>query len=294
MEKTPVSIIILTYNEEANIGACLESVQDLTEEVFLVDSFSTDKTLEIARAYATKIFQNPWTHYAGQRQWALANLPLSHDWIFFLDADECLTPAIKNEITHVIHREIHKPQYGGYYVPRKFIFLGRPIRWGGCQGGLKELRLCNRYHLCIEERAGHEVYVSNLEVGFLKEPMIHEDKKPLSAWLDRHNRYSNAQAAYLWDQRKQRSQMMPGLTFSRDRRLYLKEKFRHIVWNQLPVGVRPTLLFMNKYLLRLGFLDGVAGFIYHFLHEFWFPLVIDAKLLELKVNNNTSPITIHK
>lgn len=136
--------------------------------------------------------------------------------------------------------------------------------------------------------------MSNLEVGFLKEPMIHEDKKPLSAWLDRHNRYSSSQAAYLWNQERQQLQAMQGLTFSLDRRLYLKEKFRQTIWNKLPVGVRPFLLFMNKYILRLGFLDGVAGFIYHFLHEFWFPLMVDAKLLELRLTDNNSTVTIHK
>jgi glycosyltransferase involved in cell wall biosynthesis len=262
--------------------ACLESVQDFTEEVFLVDSFSTDKTLEIAQQYTQNIFQNPWTHYAGQRQWALQNLPFSNEWIFFLDADERLTGALIKEITQVINNEIQMPHYGGYYVPRKFFFLGRQIRWGGCQGGLKELRLCNRHHLSIGERAGHEVYVSDKEVGVLSEPMIHEDKKPLSAWVDRHNRYSNSQARYLWDQNKEQSQVQR-LTFSLDRKLYLKERFRQKIWNRLPVGMRPSLLFINKYFLRLGFLDGIAGFIYHFLHEFWFPLLVDAKLLELNL-----------
>jgi glycosyltransferase involved in cell wall biosynthesis len=285
-EKAPVSIIILTYNEEANIQACLQSVQDLTEEVFLVDSFSNDKTLEIAQQYTKNIFQNPWTHYAGQRQWALQNLPFSNEWIFFLDADERFTSVLIKEITQVVNSEMQKPLKGGYYVPRKFIFLGRQIRWGGCQGGLKELRLCNRRHLSIGERAGHEVYISDKDVGSLSEPMVHEDKKPLSAWIDRHNKYSSSQALFLANSDEDQSQRMQGLNFSLDRKLYLKEKFRQNVWHKLPVGVRPALLFINKYFLRLGFLDGIAGFIYHFLHEFWFPLLVDAKLLELKNSKN--------
>lgn len=286
MEKAPVSVIILTYNEEANMQACLESVRDLTEEVFLVDSFSTDQTLEIAREYTQHIFQNPWTNYARQRQWAIANLPFTHEWLFFLDADERLTPPLKQEINRVVGEEMKTPSFGGYYVPRKFFFLGRPIRWGGCQGGLKELRFCNRRHLTIGERAGHEVYISNKKVGSLRNHMIHEDKKPLSAWIDRHNRYSSSQAAYLWDLRKGNKQQVQGLTFFSDRRLYLKEKFRQEIWNKLPVGVRPTLFFISNYFFRLGFLDGIAGFIYHFLHEFWFPLLIDAKFLELKINEH--------
>jgi glycosyltransferase involved in cell wall biosynthesis len=284
MKKIPVSVVVLTYNEEANIQACLESARDFTDEIFIVDSLSTDKTLEIARKYTTKIYQNTWVHYAGQRQWALANLPFTHDWLFFLDADERLTPPLKQEIHGTMGEEMQNHSFGGYYVPRIFLFLGRQIRWGGCQGGLKELRFCNRHHLNIGERAGHEVYISNKKVGALREPMIHEDKKPLSAWIDRHNRYSSSQAVYLWDLIKGQKQQIQGLSFSSDRKLYLKEKFRQKIWNKLPVGMRPTLFFISKYFFRLGFLDGMAGFIYHFLHEFWFPLLIDAKLLELKIS----------
>jgi glycosyltransferase involved in cell wall biosynthesis len=286
MKKAPVSVIILTYNEEANIRACLESVQGLTEEVFLVDSFSTDKTLEIAREYNQQTFQNPWINYARQRQWALEHLPFSHDWIFFLDADERLTQPLINEIAQVVGNEIQNPHSGGYYVPRKFMFLNRQIRWGGCQGGMKELRLCNRHHLTMGEWAGHEVYISNKEVASLKEPMIHEDKKPLSAWIDRHNRYSSSQAAHLWNLQNEQAQQMQTLTFSSDRKLYLKEKFREKFFNKLPLGMRPTLSFFIHYFFYLGFLDGVSGFIYHFLHDFWFRLLVDAKMLELKRNKN--------
>jgi glycosyltransferase involved in cell wall biosynthesis len=286
MEKAPVSVIILTYNEEANIRTCLESVQSLTEEVFLVDSFSTDKTLEIAREYTQHIFQNPWTNYARQRQWALEHLPFSHDWIFFLDADEWLTTAVINEISQVVTIEMQQPLYGGYYAPRKFLFLGRQIRYGGCQGGLKELRLCNRHHLNIGEWAGHEVYLSNKEVTSLKEPFIHEDQKPLSAWIDRHNRYSSSQAAHLWNLQNKQAVQTETSSFYLDRKLYLKQKFRQKVWNKLPLGIRPTLSFFIQYVLYLGFLDGFAGFIYHFLHTFWFRLLVDAKLFELKLNKH--------
>jgi glycosyltransferase involved in cell wall biosynthesis len=290
MKQTPVSVIILTYNEEANIRSCLESVQSLTKEVFVVDSFSTDKTLEIAREYTQKIFQNPWTHYAGQRQWALANLPFTNDWILFLDADERLTPPLKRELSQVIIQEIKKPFYGGYYIPRHFFFLGKRLRFGGCQDGLKEMRLCNRHNLIIEERAGHEVYISTKAVGSLREPIIHEDKKPLSAWIDRHNRYASANAKYLTYQ-DQGNKLMDRLgKHTDDYRLYWKEKFRRNFWNKLPILFRPTLLFCYRYFIKLGFLDGLTGFIYIFLHDFWLFLLMDAMYLEIrrKLKNNIS------
>ena len=282
MNKTPVSVVVLTFNEEANIRFCLESVRDLTDEIFIVDSFSTDKTLEIAQEYTDKIYQHPWTHYAGQRQWALANLPFAHEWLFFLDADERLTAPLRQEIGRVAREETKNPAIGGYYVPRKFFFLGRQLRWGGCQGGLKELRLCHRQYLTIGERAGHEIYIIQGKTGTLKERLVHEDKKPLSAWIDRHNHYATINGAYLFSLRHGQAGPIEGLSRgASDRRLYWKEVFRWKVWNRLPIGLRPAIYFLHNYFLRLGFLDGKAGFLYIFLHDFWYQLLIDAKYLEL-------------
>jgi glycosyltransferase involved in cell wall biosynthesis len=286
MEKVPLSIIILTYNEEANIQACLESVHDFATEIFIVDSYSTDRTLEIAGQYTQKIYQNPWTHYAGQRQWALANLPLGNDWIFFLDADERFTPAFEREVSEIIRREIRNPRFGGYYVPRRFFFLKGEIKWGGCKGSCKELRLCNRHNLTIGERAGHEIYMSDLEVDRLTEPMIHEDHKPLTEWIARHNRYSSFNAEYLWALSKGKENFSTGLNRDiHDRWLYWKEKFREHIWHKLPIGFRPTTLFMVNYFFRLGFLDGMPGFLYAFFRDFWYHLLIDAKYYALKKND---------
>jgi glycosyltransferase involved in cell wall biosynthesis len=288
--KIPLSIIILTFNEEDNLRACLESATDATEEIFIVDSFSNDGTLEIAREYTQKIFQNPWTHYAGQRQWALANLPFTHDWILFLDADERLTSPLKRELSQVIDQELKQPSHGGYYISRHFFFLGKRLRFGGCQDGLKEMRLCNRHHLIMEERAGHEVYISTQAVGSLREPMIHEDKKPLSAWIDRHNRYAFAHAKYRADQDRGNDLMVRLEKHAGDRRLYWKELIRKNFFHKLPILFGPTIMFCYRYFLKLGFLDGVTGFIYIFLHDYWLNLLEDAMLLEIrqKLKDNMS------
>ncbi len=284
--KTPVSLVVLTYNEEANIGYCLQNAIDLTDEIFIVDSFSTDNTLEIAAQYTRNIFQHAWKSYAHQRQWTLANLPFSYQWIMFVDADEQLTRPLKQEIHNVILAEMANPRCGAYYVARKFIFLGAEIRWGGCKGGLRELRLSNREYLTIQERAGHEVYISKKAVGYLKEPMLHEDHKPLAAWIDRHNHYSTQQAEYLWASQQERHKSKNVIEEIKssgcDWRLYCKEAFRQNIWNNLPLGFRPTLFFIYNYFFRLGILDFLSGFLYHFLHDFWFPLLVDAKVLELQ------------
>jgi glycosyltransferase involved in cell wall biosynthesis len=286
VENCPVAVIILTFNEAANLSFCLESVKDLTDEIFIVDSFSTDQTLEIARNYTEKIYQHEWTHGAGQRQWALANLPFSQDWILFLDADERLTASLKEEIRQVIASQLKNPSLGGFYLKRRLIFLGRQIRWGSVRSGLKELRLVHRRHLEIRERAGWEIYVSNLKVGSLAELMVHEDKKPLAFWIARHNRYAGLEAEYLWEVGRQRREPLTSPQLSAtDQRLYWREVFRERIWHRLPFGFRPCILFVFYYFFRLGFLDGKAGLIYHFLQNFWYRFLVDSMLYELETRS---------
>ena len=283
--KTPVSIIILTYNEEANIRLCLESVKGFTEDIFIVDSFSTDKTLEIAREYTDKIFQNAWTSPPVQRQWALANLPCSYEWVLFVDADECLTETLRRELQEVVAREMSEPRFGGYYLPWKFFFLGKHIRWGDRWGIPGELRLCHRNHVRIDDRGKFEIYVCDLEVSHLKEALIHEDHKPLTAWIDRHNRYSSQWAEYLWKLSQEQEKSLLEKIGSGDRKLYRKEFIREKILHKLPVGVRPFLFFLYFYFVRLGILDGGIGFIYHILHTFYYQLLVEAKFIELKNKN---------
>ena len=148
------------------------------------------------------------------------------------------------------------------------------------------MRLCHRRHLVIGERAGHEIYISEHQVGYLQEPMIHRDYKPFSAWIERHNNYSSFNAKYLWSLNRGEASFAKSLSQdTRDRRLYWKEKVRENIWHKLPLGFRPVIMFFLNYFLRLGFLDGLGGFLYAFFRDFWYQLLIDAKYLELKNKN---------
>ena len=129
--KLPISLIILTYNEEKNIGECLESVKDLFEEIFIVDSYSTDKTLEIAGKYTNKIYKNPFKNYSAQRNWAFEKLPLKKDWIFNMDADHRMTPELGKELVSIFSAPVSE-NISGYMASRKTIFMGKWIRHGGC------------------------------------------------------------------------------------------------------------------------------------------------------------------
>lgn len=280
MEKAPVSVIILTYNEEANIRACLKSCRDLTEEIFIVDSFSTDKTLEIAREYTEKIHQNPWVHWALQRNWALDNLPISYEWVLFLDADERLTEGLRQEIVNIF--SANNPSVEGYHIKRNFYFLGRWLKHGGYQADYI-LRLIKRKQ-ARSIGSGAREYVTVLgQLGRLKNPMIHEDKKDLAFWIDKHNKLAMLEA-----EESIRIELQLGIT---DKLVYqAKRKIEHRVriwlrekvWVRMPLFIRPLFYFFYRYIVQLGFLDGKEGLIYCFLHGLWYPFLVDAKYLELK------------
>src|SRR3990167_9149717 len=126
----PLTVIILTFNEEKNFESCLESVYDWAKEIFIVDSFSTDKTLEIAKKYTDKIYQHPFEDYSKQRNWALNNLLIKTEWVFNLDADIRVSEELQKELVKIFSNNEEK-NYNGFLITRKTIFLGRWIKHGG-------------------------------------------------------------------------------------------------------------------------------------------------------------------
>lgn len=276
MEKASVSVIILTYNEEVNIKPCLESAKDLTDEIFIVDSFSTDKTLDIARESTDKIYQNAWVHWAHQRNWALANLPISHDWVFFLDADEYFTPELREEIAFTLASP--NQSFDGYLVKREFYFLGRWLKHGGYNKDFI-LRFFKKDKAQSIGRGAREYVTIQGQVGRLKSSMLHEDHKDLGAWIQRQNGKATLEAQEILDKRSllSESDLFRDRKVEHSSRIMLHEK----IWPRLPLLIRPFIKFCYHYILRLGILDGKEGFIYWFLMGLWYPLLVDAKYLEL-------------
>jgi len=288
MGNTPVSIIVLTFNEETNIRSCLESIKDFTDEIFLLDSLSTDQTLEIAREYTEKIFQNPFVDWVQQRNWALENLPFSYEWAFFLDADERLTPELCLEIKKTVEASIKT--YDGYYIKRHFYFLGRQLRHGGYQKDYV-LRLIKKDKAHFVATGGfREKIVLDGKIGTLISPMIHEDHQSLSHWIEKQNERASRDAR---EMKIQEAVISKSEAFQKGQvehyfRIFLHEK----IWPHLPFIFRPFLKFLYHFLFRLGFIDGKEGYIYWFLMGLWYPLLVDAKYLEI-VNSekNNSLIT---
>lgn len=270
-----VAVIILTYNEEANIAQALASVVGWARETFVLDSFSTDRTLEIARRYPCIIHQNCFDNFAKQRNFALDQLPIETEWVFFLDADEWLPDDLKREIAEVV---AGNPEENGFYIKRRLIWMGKWIRRGYYPTWI--LRLFRHRLGHCEDRAVNEHIIVNGKTGQLRHDFIHEDRKGISDWIAKHNGYAMREALELFNKRSAEGyQEIDARLFGTQAQR--KRWLRYRVWNRLPPLIRPFFYFFYRYILTGGVLDGRAAFVYHFLQGLWYPFLIDIYYLEL-------------
>lgn len=268
--RVPVSVIVLTYNEEANIAHCLQSVGQLGAEVFVVDSYSTDGTLALARRYTPHIFQNAWVHWAQQRNWALDNLPLRHEWVFFLDADEEVTPAFCQELAARLRRA--PAQLAAFLVRFDFYFLNRRLCYA--YESPPVLRLVRRHRARWEGEGAREYARVDGEVGMLRSRLRHWDRKPLAAWIAKQTTNAQKEAEFRGVGTLPSNEakcLSKGQNQERPWRRWL----RQCLYPRLPRFWRALGYFLYRYGLRGGFLDGRAGFAYCFLQGLWLPLIID-------------------
>lgn len=271
-----VAVVILTLNEEANLPEALASVRGWARETFVLDSLSTDRTVEIAREAGCAVVEHPFVDHAKQRNFAIDHLPYTASWILFLDADERLTDELKLEISTVL---ASSPAESGYYIKRRLYWMGRWIRRGYYPTWI--LRLFRRGAGRCEDRPVNEHLIVEGKVGYLRSDFIHDDRKGLGDWIVKHNRYASLEAAELIRHEDRADQAeIPSKFFGTQAER--KRWIRHRIWNRLPVLVRPFLYFTYRLIIRGGFLDGSRAIAYHFLQGLWFPLLIDLKYLELK------------
>ena len=276
----PLSVIVAVRNEEENLARCLESLASVGE-VYVVDSFSTDSSPEIARSFGAKVVQ---FRYEGgwpkKRQWALDTLPLSYEWVLLLDADESLTPELVLEI----QKAIRNPGVDGYYVGLDMHFLGRHLRH--CGATFYKLSLFRRGKGRFECRTAHQdTSMCDMEIhehvivdgvtARLQNRLVHRNVLSLSRYIQKHDEYSNWEAR-VWSEQENSSELMPNLFGSQaQRRRWLKQKFFRLPGSSV-------LLFLYRYLLRLGFLDGTPGLIYCVFQAIQC-FHVKAKLYEMKV-----------
>lgn len=268
-----VSVIILTLNEEANISHALKSVSGWAREVIILDSGSTDRTAGIAKEYGASIYHRAFDNYAAQRNYAIQELPLKTDWVLFLDADEYLPDALKNEIDTVLDQ----PNKDGYYMKYRLSFMGKWLKYGGYYPTWI-LRLFRRDRSVFHREVNEHIKVDGL-VGYLQSDFIHEDHKGIGDWINKHNKYATFEAEQLVRAKDSLPEKFNSLWGTQNKR---KNWVRTRIWNKLmPPVLRPFVYFGYRYFFRLGFLDGREGFVFLFFHALWYQMLIDVKYLEM-------------
>lgn len=247
---TKISVALATYNEEENITKCLQSVENLADEIVIVDGTSKDKTVEIAKTFGAKVTitkNHPIFHINKQ----MAIEMCQGDWILQLDADERVSNALSSEIKDQISKS--KNEYDGFWIPRKNWFLGKFLMKGG-QYPDYTLRLYKKGKGHLPQKDVHEQAVVEGRVGYLKHPLLHYPYKNFSAYLKKWNRYTDLLASQLKEQ------------------LARKSVIKRILYGLGYLLLKPSHWFLTTYIRHKGFVDGWQGFIFSFFSALRFPV----------------------
>ena len=271
-----ICVIILTRNEERHLSNAIASVQQIASRIIVVDSESTDGTLEIAQTHGVEILKHPFMNYATQFNWAVDQIGDDSDWLLRLDADEIVTPELALEIRDRLN--VLPSEIAGVELPRRMAFMGRPIRWGGVfPTHVIRLFRAGRGH--CEQRWMDEHIIVNGGVARFQHELLDDNRHSLSRWTGKHNRYANREVVDMLlrsfgnnDARDETPANGAGA------KRWIKEN----VYAHLPIGFRAFLYFLYRYVFRLGFLDGLEGTAFHVLQGFWYRYLVDLKLVETK------------
>jgi glycosyltransferase involved in cell wall biosynthesis len=280
--KVPISILIATRNEIKNINNCLLPIIEWADEIVIVDSQSTDGTIEHCKKYNLNVVQ---FYYNGgwpkKRQWMLDNYEFKNNWILLLDVDEILLPAIKLEIELAISNE----NINGYWIDFQMIFLGRQLKYGGANVwklflfrngfGKYEMRVQNQ-NKNMSDIEVHEHIIVTGNVSYLKNPVRHENFNSLFRYIEKHNEYSDWEAKLFYDGSS--GEIKPSIFGNQaQKRRWLKKTFMHVPGS-------PYIYFLYNYIFKLGILDGIPGFIFAALQGIQL-FHVKMKIFELKSNN---------
>jgi glycosyltransferase involved in cell wall biosynthesis len=276
-----LAVVILTHNEEIHLARALRSIEAIAYEVFVVDSLSTDRTVEIARAHRAVVLENKFINQARQFQWALDNAPITADWVMRLDADEVIEPDLAARISEKL---LSLPaDVVGINLKRKHIFLGRWIRHGG-RYPLVLLRIWRRGNGRIEDRWMDEHMIVwggrtvTLDGGFADHNL-----NDLSFFTNKHNNYATREAIEVLNRRLHLFRRDAALSANNSsRQASIKRFLKEAAYNRIPFQISAATYFVYRYFFQFGFLDGSEGLIYHFLQGFWYRFLVGAKVLELR------------
>jgi glycosyltransferase involved in cell wall biosynthesis len=278
----PITAVVLTRDEQANLPSCLDSLTGWLQRIVVVDSGSVDETCRVARERGAEVLEHAFESHTKQWRWALDRLGGGADWVLGLDADQVVTPELRASITRLFAgADPRLEQCDGFYVNRRQIFRGRWIRHGGYYPKyLLKLFRAGRVQLDPADLMDHHFHVAGATAR-LSGDLIEENRKEqdISFWLQKHIRYAELLAR---EEQMRRAgagtQLVPAAFGSPDQRVvWLKQR-----WYALPRYWRAAGYFLYRYVVRLGFLDGREGFVFHSLQAFWLRLIVDVQLDQLE------------
>lgn len=269
-----LTAIILTYNEEKNIGECIKSLGRLAQRIVVIDSGSTDATVDIAKKLGAEVLFHKWENHSKQYIWGERAAQIKTKWTFRIDADERLTKKSLDEIEDLCNDNLNT-DVNGLIVRFKVTFMGKDLKHGGIYP-FKKLLIYKTGIGYMEERNmdEHIVLLHGKSVE-LKNDSLHKDYKNLSAWIDKHNKYSSKEVIDYFNQNK-----VNKYSKNLNRTAKIKRFIKFNLYYKLPMGMRAHLYYIYRYYFKLGFLDGKEGKIFAFLQAYWYRYLVDAKIYE--------------
>lgn len=275
-----LTVVILTKNEERHIARCLESVAPFAWHCLVVDSGSTDRTVDIAKTKGAEVHFNQWVNYATQMNWGIDRVPRDTDWILRLDADEIVTSGLALEISDLLPEM--GPEVDGVYVSRRMTFMGRPIRWGGLFP-VRVLRLFRPEGGRCENRWMDEHIIVDGETTDFSGELVDDNHNSLTWWTEKHNSYASREVVDLLNLEHGFMAHETVANLQGGQQAGVKRWVKEHVYARLPGGFRAFAYFVYRYVIRLGFLDGKEGTAFHVLQGFWYRYLVDAKLHEVRL-----------
>lgn len=282
-----LTVVILTKNEEKNLRKCIESFRGIAKRFVIVDSFSTDGTEKLCHELDSELkgigssldfYQNKWVSYANQLNWGLENTDITTEWSMRMDADEELTKELAEEIDSKL--DTLSPAVTGVILRRRLIFMGRWIKHGGRYPELLLRIFRTGKALCEMKIMDEHMILSEGSAVNFDNDLCDNNQKDLEWWTAKHNWYSNREV--LDHQMTLESAMQDSIEAGGEssKQAERKRKVKNGGYYRLPKFFRAHLYFFYRYYIRLGFLDGKEGKIFHFLQAYWYRFLVDAKMYQ--------------
>lgn len=279
IKMSEITAIVLTFNEEIHLERCLQSIGLLTNKIVVVDSFSTDSTVEICKKFNVTLLQKTWeNNHAKQFNWALTQLSADTQWVLRVDADEVLTDELVEEIKSRLPGI--KGSVNGVNFIRKITFQQKLIRFGGVGSNVVTRLFRYGYGQSHSHWMDEHVGIKGDVISF-RGSMIDDNLNTLTWWTTKHNNYACREALELLIIRYPELRGEDHFAAKDNGHLRPKRWIKEVIYSRLPSGVRSFMYFLYRYIVLFGFLDGAKGFQFHFLQGFWYRYLVDAKVVEV-------------